>query len=126
MARLPTPGSDSGSWGDVLNEFLNVGHSTDGLNIGGIVETTKAIDHTFVAADNGKRFVATASITFTVPAVGLLGNGFEIEIINDSGSTVTIDGPGSTNITLANGDVASVLEVNDKQRVVKGPSTIIS
>jgi hypothetical protein len=126
MARLPTPGSDSGSWGDVLNEFLEVGHSSDGYNIGGIVEATKSSGHTFVAADNGKRFVATASITFTVPAVGTLGNGFEVEIINDSGSTVTIDGPGSTNVTLSNGDVASILEVNNKQRVVKGPSTLIS
>ncbi len=30
MARLPTPGGDDGTWGDVLNEFLNVGHNTDG------------------------------------------------------------------------------------------------
>lgn len=30
MARLPTPGSDSGSWGDILNEFLSVAHNSDG------------------------------------------------------------------------------------------------
>jgi hypothetical protein len=30
MPRLPTPGSDSGSWGDLLNEFLGVGHNSDG------------------------------------------------------------------------------------------------
>jgi hypothetical protein len=30
MARLPTPGSDAGTWGDVLNEFLSVAHNSDG------------------------------------------------------------------------------------------------
>ncbi len=30
MARLPTPGGDDGSWGDILNDFLKVGHNTDG------------------------------------------------------------------------------------------------
>lgn len=30
MARLPTPGSDNGSWGDILNEFLGVEHTSDG------------------------------------------------------------------------------------------------
>lgn len=30
MARLPIPGSDSGSWGQILNEFLSVEHNNDG------------------------------------------------------------------------------------------------
>lgn len=30
MARLPTPGSDNGNWGNILNEFLEVSHNTDG------------------------------------------------------------------------------------------------
>lgn len=30
MSRLPQPGSDSGSWGEILNEFLSVEHNTDG------------------------------------------------------------------------------------------------
>lgn len=29
-ARLPTPGSDNGTWGQVLNDFLNVEHASDG------------------------------------------------------------------------------------------------
>jgi hypothetical protein len=31
MARLPTPGGDSGSWGDTLNTFLSVSHSATGV-----------------------------------------------------------------------------------------------
>lgn len=30
MARLPVPGSDSGIWGSVLNDFLNQSHNADG------------------------------------------------------------------------------------------------
>lgn len=31
MARKPTPGGDSGSWGETLNEFLDVSHSETGV-----------------------------------------------------------------------------------------------
>ncbi|HJP96515.1 MAG TPA: glycosyl hydrolase family 28-related protein [Candidatus Saccharimonadales bacterium] len=30
MARLPNPGSDAGTWGTVLNDFLSVAHNSDG------------------------------------------------------------------------------------------------
>lgn len=30
MTRLPQPGSDDGSWGSILNDFLAVEHATDG------------------------------------------------------------------------------------------------
>lgn len=30
MARLPVPGQDSGTWGDLLNEFLRVEYNEDG------------------------------------------------------------------------------------------------
>lgn len=30
MARLPQPGSDDGSWGGILNDFLSQAHNADG------------------------------------------------------------------------------------------------
>lgn len=30
MARLPQPGGDSGSWGDILNDYLSQAHNNDG------------------------------------------------------------------------------------------------
>ena len=124
--RLPTVGGDSGNWGTVLNGFLGVGHSSTGLNQGALVESTQGSNYILAATDNGTRIVLTASITVTVPTVGTLQNGFECELVNDSGSTVTIDGPGATNVTMNAGDVACVLEYNGKQRVVSGSSTLIS
>src|SRR5665647_2242672 len=125
-ARLPTPGADSGSWGDVLNTFLQVGHNATGINIGALVETSQGALYTVATTDNGTRIVVTAAVTITVPTVGTLGNGFECEIVNDSGGSVIIDGPGATNVTMSNGDVACVLEVNSKQRVMSGASALIS
>jgi hypothetical protein len=125
-ARLPTVGGDSGNWGDVLNTYLGTGHDATGLNMGAVVEATKSSGFTLTTAHNGTRLVCTAALTITVPSVGTLQNGFECEIINDSGGTVTIDGPGSTNVSMNDGDIANILEVNSKQRVVKGSSTIIS
>lgn len=29
MARLPQPGSDSGRWGEILNEYLSQSHKSD-------------------------------------------------------------------------------------------------
>src|SRR5664279_5462049 len=126
MVRLPTPGADSGAWGDVLNTFLQVGHDATGRNIGALVETSKSAIYTLATTDNGTRIVITAAVTITVPTVGTLQNGFECEIVNDSGGSVTIDGPGATNATLNNGDIGCIFEVNGKQRVISGSSTLIS
>src|SRR5579859_3882261 len=30
MSRLPQPGGDDGTWGQILNDFLGVGHNADG------------------------------------------------------------------------------------------------
>lgn len=33
MARLPIPGSDDGTWGDILNEYLSIEHNADGISL---------------------------------------------------------------------------------------------
>lgn len=41
MARLPQPGSDNGTWGNVLNDFLLESHESDGsLKSGAVTATT--------------------------------------------------------------------------------------
>lgn len=41
MARLPVPGSDSGTWGTVLNDFLSQVHNSDGTLKDGIVQESQ-------------------------------------------------------------------------------------
>ena len=52
MARLPTPGADNGTWGSVLNEYLDVEHNTDGT-------LKKAADIT-LAKNNAATALSTA------------------------------------------------------------------
>jgi hypothetical protein len=40
MARLPVPGSDDGTWGSVLNDYLTVSHDADGTIKAGSVDTS--------------------------------------------------------------------------------------
>lgn len=40
-ARLPIPGQDNGTWGDILNSYLQVSHATDGTLNTGVVGTTQ-------------------------------------------------------------------------------------
>ena len=62
-ARLPTPGADSGAWGTLLNAFLQIGHSSTGLNMGPLVETSQGSAYTLTTTDNGTRIVVTAAVT---------------------------------------------------------------
>lgn len=125
MARLPVVGSDEGNWGDVLNTYLLAGHDASGNNIGKIVETSKSANYTLASTDNGTRIVVTSAVTITIPSVGTLANGFECEIVNDSTGNTTLTGPSSSVIMLP-GDIASILEVNSKQRVIRGSSIVVS
>ncbi len=124
---LPTQGGNSGTWGTDLNNWLLQSHDANGNNISAkITEVTKGTGYTLATTDNSIRIVATSAITITIPTVGTLGNGFECEIVNLSGGSVTLDGPGSTNITMSANDVATVMEVNGTQLVAKGAATVIS
>jgi len=44
MARLPQPGSDDGTWGDILNDFLSIEHNADGTLKDNSVTTAKIAD----------------------------------------------------------------------------------
>lgn len=50
MARLPTPGSDSGSWGAILNSFLEQSHNPDGTLKASSITTTSIADATVTEA----------------------------------------------------------------------------
>ena len=46
MARLPEPGGDDGQWGEILNEYLQVSHNTDGTIKSGLLQNTPTPDAT--------------------------------------------------------------------------------
>jgi hypothetical protein len=90
-----------------------------------VTEIPKDTSFTLAPDDTGRRFVAIAAITITLPTPGVLGNGFDCRIVNDSGGSVILDGRGLTNVTMSDGDVARIIEANSKQRVVDETSTVV-
>lgn len=88
--------------------------------------TLSATGGTIGVADSGCRIICTAVGTHTVASAATLLAGFTVEIINDSGGNVVLDGTGATNVTLADGDVATLICANSKVRVSKGASTVVS
>lgn len=63
MSRLPTPGADDGTWGNVLNDFLSVAHNADGS-----LKSLPYISNSEKGAVNG---VATLDGTGKVPSAQL-------------------------------------------------------
>lgn len=49
MARLPQPGGDDGTWGQILNDFLAVAHATDGTVKAGAVNSSALQDNSISA-----------------------------------------------------------------------------
>lgn len=80
-ARLPNPGSDDNTWGDILNGFLCTSHNTDGT-----LRTSSLQDAGAVFSVNGRQPDATAMVTITADDIGL-------ENVNN---TADIDKPVST------------------------------
>ncbi len=65
MPRLPVPGSDDGTWGNLLNEFLEVEHNADGshnLALGGDLSGSSA-NAQIVAGAVGSTELATDAVT---------------------------------------------------------------
>lgn len=48
-ARLPTPGGDDGTWGDILNSFLEVSHGPDGALNNNVIGTNQLQDGSVTA-----------------------------------------------------------------------------
>jgi len=73
MVRLPVPGSDSGSWGDLLNDFLAVEHHVDGSlkQSGAISQASQNAQTALQNATNAQ--TAASSALSAIPAGGTTG-----------------------------------------------------
>lgn len=62
MARLPIPGGDSGTWGDVLNEYLSQSHKADGTIKDNAVTSSSLAPNSVTSAAIATNAVGAASI----------------------------------------------------------------
>ena len=99
MTRLPTPGSDNGTWGDVLNSFLEVAHNSDGSLQSSAVQQAGAVTSvngktgnsvTLAASDVG----AAANLTPTViKTANYIATASDFVLVDVSGGSVTVTLP---------------------------------
>lgn len=125
MARLPLPGSDSGVWGAVLNEYLSVEHQADGslklrtdgtmqslvsTSIAATVGTTAGT----IAAGNDARFTTIASTTQSANyTFALTDAGTCIEGTSATAQTFTI--PPHTSVAFPVGTIMEVFQFGSGQ-----------
>ncbi len=69
MARLPIPGGDDNAWGQVLNDFLNVSHATDGTLKSSAVTDAGAAADAAVVHNSGNEVVAGTKTFSASPVV---------------------------------------------------------
>jgi hypothetical protein len=80
MAILPTPGSDAGTWGTILNDFLGVAHNADGSLLHSAIASAGAITSVNgVQPNNGV-------VTINATSVGALTNTSRLSDLADTGA----------------------------------------
>lgn len=78
MARLPVPGSDKGTWGDILNDYLSVSHDPDGtVKPSAITEGGGASDSS-VVHNTGAETVAGVKTFSSSPIVPAPSSGTDV------------------------------------------------
>lgn len=81
MAQLPTPGGDNGTWGNILNDFLEVSHNSDGT-----LSTTALQQAGGITSVNGKS-PSSGAVTLAAGDVGALKAGNNLSDVADAGSS---------------------------------------
>jgi hypothetical protein len=74
MARLPTPGSDDGTWGDILNSYLAVSLASDGTLSPAIVGTAQLQNNAVTNAQldaSTQTVIASVASKYTKPGTGI-------------------------------------------------------
>lgn len=91
MSRLPTPGADSGAWGNILNDFLSQSHNTDG---------------------SLKPAAVSGTGVYTKPTTGIpttdLAGSTQTSLARADSAIQTINGKTGSSVTIAAADLGSV------------------
>ncbi|HSX00136.1 MAG TPA: hypothetical protein VLH38_03815, partial [Patescibacteria group bacterium] len=92
MARLPQPGSDDGTWGSILNDFLSTSHASDGTLKPTALTDAGAADDTNVVHTSGDETIAGVKTFSSSPIVptptvsGQVANKTYVDTVASSGA----------------------------------------
>ncbi|HEY8998690.1 MAG TPA: hypothetical protein VIM53_00005, partial [Candidatus Saccharimonadales bacterium] len=113
MVRLPTPGSDGGTWGDLLNTFLEVSHSSDGTLQSSAVQNAGAVMSSQSGSANG---VASLGSDGLVPTAQLgSGSGSSSNFLRGDGTWAVPAGGGGGSSTLAGDSDVALTTLSNNQ-----------
>jgi acetyl-CoA carboxylase carboxyltransferase component len=110
MARLPVPGHDAGTWGNLLNDFLGQALQTDGSLRDGIVSTTKldgTVQSKLTSIDTLPQVAGTTQAG-TAYTLALADASTAVELTSASAVTVTV--PPNSSVAFATGTVIELLQ----------------
>jgi len=92
MARLPVSGEDEGIWGDVLNNFLEQAHKSDGTLKNGSVGNAQ-LDSTAQTALAKASTSASILTTVTAKTADYPASAWQIVPVNTTGGNVAVTLP---------------------------------
>ncbi|HVS78875.1 MAG TPA: hypothetical protein VHD84_01120, partial [Candidatus Saccharimonadales bacterium] len=101
MARLPTPGGDDGTWGDILNTFLSVEHNSDG--------SQKPLDASKISPGSDGYVLTTSdgAVTWAAPGGGGSPSGAAGGSLTGTYPNPTIASGAITTTEIANGTITN-------------------
>jgi len=126
MARLPVPGSDGGTWGDILNQFLSIEHNDDGsLRTDGSL-SDKADDTTVVklSGDQTISGIKTFSSSPVVPTPTTISQATSKSYVDDA--VDDLEASVSSSISAAIGGLATVASTGSYSDLINLPILPIS
>lgn len=111
MARKPQPGGDTGKWGNILNEFLDISHNADGTIKNSSVTSGTIADGAVseVKLDDTLRDKVNAVAAGGATNLSVTTAAASVVVASDTGSDATL--------TAATSSVAGVLSAADKTKL---------
>jgi len=95
MARLPTPGSDAGNWGDILNDFLTTVHKADGTLKDDTVGAAQLVNDAVTSVQLANNSVTSAQISnAAVQTIAIADNSVTTPKLADGSVTSAKIAPG--------------------------------
>ena len=112
MSRLPQPGGDSGSWGQILNDYLSQSHNADGTLKDGVVTgatlAPSALASYIPSSQKGiANGVATLDASTTIPQAQLSGVA-ALSTVGGAEMVATLTASASQNLNLSQANVFDV------------------
>src|SRR5664279_4063770 len=114
MTRLPTPGGDSGDWGNILNAFLDISHNPDGtlkdtaVTAAGAADDTTVIHNTTDETIAGIKTFSSSPIVPTPTTANQATNKTYVDSAVSTGAPVTSVAGKTGAVTLTAADASAI------------------